>query len=214
MYLVQRLPSPIRELLTSVGLDHFPLKVERKGNVVVEYLRSPCRVTVGRGSYGHVRIFSWDENATVTVGHYTSIASVTIMLGGGHHYLDVSTYPFKTLFAGEEEESARPRGEVKIGNDVWIARDVFVLDNLSIEDGAILAARSVITHDVPAYALVAGNPAEVKKFRFSEEEIKALRESAWWELPERVIRNNIELFYTGDVKEFLRNIATLKSGMP
>jgi acetyltransferase-like isoleucine patch superfamily enzyme len=201
-----RLPSPIRELLISLGLDHLPLRVEKTGNVIVEYLRSPCRVTIGKGSYGHVRVFSWEKSARIRIGNFTSIASVTIMLGGEHHYLDVSNYPFKALYSGKEEESAKPRGEVNIGNDVWIGRDVFILDNLTVSDGAVLAAKSVLTRDVPPYAVVAGNPAEVKKYRFTDEEIRMLLESKWWELPEEFIKRNVELFYTRDVKEFVRKI--------
>jgi acetyltransferase-like isoleucine patch superfamily enzyme len=183
-----------------------PLKVEKKGNVIIEYLRSPCRVMIGKGSYGHVRVFSWDRSAEIRIGKFTSIASVTIMLGGEHHYRDVSTYPFRELYAGKEEESAKARGEVSIGNDVWIGRDVFILDNLIISDGAVLGAKSVITRDVPPYAVVAGNPAEVKKYRFSDEEIRMLLESKWWELPEEFIKRNVELFYTRDVKDFVRQV--------
>jgi acetyltransferase-like isoleucine patch superfamily enzyme len=205
-----RLPSPIRELLISLGLEHLPLKVEKRGNVLIEYLRLPCRVIVGKGSYGHIRVFSWERRATIRIGNFTSIASVTIMLGGEHHYLDVSTYPFKALYAGREEESSKPRGEVNIGNDVWFGRDVFILDNLTVGDGAVLAARSVLTRDVPPYAVVAGNPATVKKYRFADEEIRMLLESKWWELPEEFFKRNVDLFYTRDVKEFVKKVETAR----
>lgn len=68
-----------------------------------------------------------------------------------------------------------------IGNDVWIGHGAFVLPGVTIGDGAVVAAMSVVTKDVPPYAVVAGVPAKVVKMRFTEEQIAALRESRWWE---------------------------------
>jgi acetyltransferase-like isoleucine patch superfamily enzyme len=203
---VLRLPSPLKEILTSIGLNNSPFQVEKKGDVVIEYLRSKCKVTVGRGTYGHVRVFCWDDSAEISLGSFTSIGSVTIMLGGSHHHSDVSTYPFKALYGFGEEESVKSKGNVVIGNDVWIGRDVFILENLVVGNGAVLGARSVVTRDIPGYAIAVGNPAEVKKYRFTEGEIRILQEIAWWELPDYIIKQNIDLFYTRDVSNFANSI--------
>jgi virginiamycin A acetyltransferase len=93
---------------------------------------------------------------------------------------------------------------------VWIGHDVFVLDNISIGDGAIIAAKSVVVHDIPPYAVVAGNPAVVKKYRFSQDEISVLMETRWWEMPERFIKANLELFYSNDVQRLADRVRSAR----
>ena len=72
-----------------------------------------------------------------------------------------------------------------IGNDVWIGSGAMILSGVTIGDGAVVAARAVVTKDVPPYAIVAGNPARLVRYRFDEATIAALLEAAWWELPRR-----------------------------
>ena len=76
-----------------------------------------------------------------------------------------------------------------IGNDVWIAVNTVILDGITIGDGAVIAANSTVTHDVPPYAIVAGSPARIIKYRFSQEIIEKLLEIRWWDLPPEMLQN-------------------------
>ena len=86
-----------------------------------------------------------------------------------------------------------------IGNDVWIGSRCIVMDGVSIGDGAIVAAGSVVTKDVPPYAIVGGAPAKLIRFRFPENMVKRLLEIQWWDLPDEEITKVIDLFHTLDV---------------
>lgn len=82
----------------------------------------------------------------------------------------------------------------KVGNDVWIGANVTILRGVTIGDGAVIGANSMVTKDVPPYAIVVGNPARIIKFRFKEDLILKLLELKWWELEDHVIKDNCSLF--------------------
>jgi virginiamycin A acetyltransferase len=90
-----------------------------------------------------------------------------------------------------------------IGNDVWIGYDAFIRDGVKIEDGAIVASKSVVANDVPAYAIVAGNPARVVRLRFSDKEIDTLLKLEWWSLGDDCLKDNVEVFYSRDVQRLV-----------
>lgn len=89
---------------------------------------------------------------------------------------------------------------VCIGSDVWIGANVTVRPGVRIGDGAIVGANSVVTGDIPPYAIYAGCPARLIRYRFTEEEIEKLLKMKWWEQDEQWIRDNIERFK--DIKDF------------
>lgn len=91
----------------------------------------------------------------------------------------------------------------KIGNDVWLGKDVLITNGADIGNGVVAGAGAVITKDVPDYAVVAGVPARIIRYRYEEEEIEALNRIAWWNWPDEKIRENYEDFYL-DIKEFIR----------
>jgi acetyltransferase-like isoleucine patch superfamily enzyme len=91
----------------------------------------------------------------------------------------------------------------KIGNDVWIGARAIILDGVSVGDGAIIGAGAVVTKDVPSYAVVAGVPAKVLRFRFELAEIEFLQRFKWWDRDIQWLRKNHELFH--DVKNFIAN---------
>lgn len=72
-------------------------------------------------------------------------------------------------------------GPIEIGNDVWIGANAIILDGIKIGNGAIVAAGSIVTKDIPSYAIVGGNPAKIIRFRFNEEEKFFLEQSKWWD---------------------------------
>lgn len=105
-------------------------------------------------------------------------------------------------------EGVKPKGDnyklekVKIGNDVWLGRNVLITNSSNIGNGVIAAAGAVITKSVPDYAVVAGVPARIIRYRYTKEEIAALNRIAWWDWPDDKIRENYDDFYL-DITEFI-----------
>lgn len=132
-------------------------------------------VQVGKMTYGPLEVHTWGaSNEKLEIGHYCSIAEgVKFILGGNHYYHTFSTYPFKVMVMKEEKE-AWSKGPIVIGNDVWIGMDSMILSGVTIGQGAVIAAGSVVTKDVPPYAIVGGNPAKVIKYRFEPQIIDRL----------------------------------------
>lgn len=139
--------------------------------------------TMGRNSFcGYdCDIFHTD------IGSFTSIAS-GVILGGARHpmeWLGMSPVFYKgrdSIKTKFVEFELPPPKRVTIGNDVWIGRNAIVLPGVSVCDGAVVGAGAVVTKDVPPYAVVAGNPARVIKYRFDEDTIESLLEMEWWYL--------------------------------
>lgn len=94
------------------------------------------------------------------------------------------------------------KGDVVIGSDVWIGTDVMILSGVNIGHGAIIAARSVVTHDVPPYTIAAGVPAKVIRRRFSNEIIEKMLTIKWWEWDEARIREAIPWLSSDRIDEF------------
>ncbi len=118
----------------------------------------------------------------------------------------LSTYPFPIFFDEwdldvEDITSAWDRkGDIIIGNDVWIGYEAVIMSGVTIGDGAIIGARSVVTKDIPTYTIVGGVPARQIRRRFSEETIAALLELKWWNWPREKIARKIEAIKNGDMK--------------
>jgi virginiamycin A acetyltransferase len=145
----------------------------------------------------------------LVIGRFCAIASgATFMLNGGNHLTEsVSTYPFAIFGAGWE--SAMPkawpnRGDIIVGNDVWIGFDAMLMPGVTIGDGAVIAAKSVVTADVPPYATVGGNPARVIRFRHSEMDIVQLLRIRWWDWPIERITANLRTIAMGSVEDLVK----------
>jgi len=150
-------------------------------------------IKIGRHSYivGELNLSSsgWEN---IEIGSFCSIAhNVTINTDVGHDYNHTSTFPFKELM-GIGNANTTHKGGVKIGNDVWIGTGAIIMPGVTIEDGAVIGAFAVIAKNIPAYAIVVGNPARINKYRFDEQRIKELLEMKWWDRPDEWIRENIE----------------------
>ena len=158
------------------------------------------RVTVGNYSYGPLCVNSWDkENEKLVIGNYVSIArGVNFILGGNHFYNNLSVYPLKETFLGNkktEEFEVWSKGPIIVEDDLWIGTDALILSGVKIGKGAIIAARSVITKDVPAYSIVAGNPAKIIRYRFDENIINKLELFDYSLLSKKYVENNLNLLY-------------------
>ncbi len=166
-------------------------------------------ISVGQHTYGSPMVRWWGESANLSIGKYCSIADdVEIFLGGNHRTDWVSTYPFPVFRQWPEARkiTGHPgtRGDVKIGNDVWLGAGCVILSGVAIGNGAVIGCRSVVTRNVPDYAIVAGNPATIIRMRFSPEQIDRLVESAWWNWPPCRIRKSLALLLSPDLENFLR----------
>ena len=134
------------------------------------------------------------------IGDYVQIAAgVKIIMGGNqtHNTAFISTYPFSDVEA--LRRSYRPAGDTRIGNDVWLGMDAMIMPGVTIGDGAIIAARALVSQDVPPYAMVAGTPARVIRMRFEKDEIARLQALAWWEWPDEQVQALLPLIQQGEV---------------
>lgn len=155
----------------------------------------PGLVSVGRGSYGLLHVLNYSDVHRLRIGCYCSIGpGVYFVVCGEHRFDTVSTYPFKVRFLGEKHE-AFSKGDIIIEDDVWIGANVTILSGVRIGQGAVIAAGSIVTKDIPAYAVAAGNPATVIKYRFSEEMIKELIRIDYSRLSTEDIREHKEDLY-------------------
>lgn len=141
-----------------------------------------------------------------SVGHESKI-------GLAHHTLDkLSSSPIfteklnATGYQWVDEQIEFPYKKVIIGNDVWIGSRVMIMGGIKVGDGAVIAAGSIVTKDVPPYSIVAGVPARIIKMRFEENLIAKLLELQWWDLSEETIRKNIHIFSKNSI-----NIEELES---
>lgn len=162
--------------------------------------------TYGKHTYGVPIVHDWRDGTTLTVGAFCSIAeNVQIFLGGNHRTDWVSTYPFPAFFdeARHIDGYARSRGDVVIGNDVWLCTDCTILSGVTIGHGAVIGSGAVVRRDVEPYAIMVGNPAQVAGWRFNEAQRQALLEAAWWDWPEEEIRAVVERLCSTDVEAFL-----------
>jgi acetyltransferase-like isoleucine patch superfamily enzyme len=136
------------------------------------------------------------------IGSFTSIASGLRVVSGQHppveHPKCVSTFPFFEHGWGDYPP-CKMDGKVSIGSDVWVGQDVHILEGVTIGHGAIVGACSVVTKDVLPYAVITGNPTRVKRFRFEEPMLRDLLDSEWWNWPDEIIRDSLELL--ADVNE-------------
>lgn len=182
-------------LIRSLAYSEIPDYTTRVGNTIVSCYGFRPRVTIGRGTYGRIKVYSHRPETELTIGSYSSLATPEILLAAEHHR-DLSTYPFDD----ELVVKSSPVGDkVVIGNDVWIGHQALVLSGVKINDGAIVGARSVVTSDLPAYSISVGSPCRVISFRFDADTINRLLAIKWWDWPERLITANKTLFYSADL---------------
>ncbi|MCB7305925.1 CatB-related O-acetyltransferase [Bariatricus massiliensis] len=141
------------------------------------------------------------------IGRFCSIAcGAKFLFNSANHTLSsLSTYPFPLFFEEwdlDKKDVANAwdnKGDINIGNDVWIGYEAVVLAGVTIGDGAIIGTRAVVTKDVPPYTIVGGVPAKPVKKRFPEEVISALLEIQWWKWPRERIAENIGAIQSGDI---------------
>ena len=143
------------------------------------------------------------------IGKFCSIAcGAKFLFNSANHTLSsLSTYPFPLFFEewGLEKKNVAAswdnKGDIVIGNDVWIGYEAVIMAGVTIGDGGLIGARAVVTKDVPPYMVAGGIPAKPIKKRYPEETIAALSELKWWDWPEERIAQNLHAIQAGKLNE-------------
>jgi acetyltransferase-like isoleucine patch superfamily enzyme len=165
---------------------------------------------MGRHSYGEplVRWYQGDdESLRVRIGSFVAIADDVVMMIGGEHRIDwVSSYPFRVMFDRPDKfTDGHPasKGDIVIGNDVWIGRGARILSGVTVGDGAAIGAYSVVSKDVRPYAIVAGNPAREVRRRFNDEQVEALLRIRWWDWDDAAVHAAVDELNSERIDAFI-----------
>lgn len=171
------------------------------------------KYSIGEFSYGTPKVLNPGTKSTLKIGRFCSISKNVVILLAGEHRSDwITTYPFNTHYRARDiffnesqhfEGGPNTKGDVIIGNDVWIGINAMILSGVEIGDGAVIGASSVVAKDVPPYAIVAGNPARIIRMRFDDDIIEKLLKIRWWNWDLQRIKENMPLLLSNDVEEFV-----------
>lgn len=201
----------------------FLLKVHRRLNnyfnfdetILLNEIARHRRWKIGDYSYGNPtgspRVIYFSEDVELEIGKFCCFAEEVVIVLGGHHRTDwVTAYPLCAILEGIDDvpNLLRSKGDIRIGHDVWVGTGAMILAGVTVGNGAVIAARSVVSKDVPSYSVVAGNPARVVKMRFAEEIIAQLNQIQWWNWPIEKIRREAPLLLSGDVAGFVEKHGT------
>ena len=153
-------------------------------------------IKIGRYTYGDIEVLRLDDTSILCIGNFCSIAPKVCFLMGSEHFTNhISTYPFKVKVLNMTSHEATSKGDIIIDDDVWIGYGSTILSGVHIGQGAIIAAGSVVTKDIPPYAIVGGVPAKVIKYRFNDELISELLKIDFGKLNSEMIQEHIDDLY-------------------
>lgn len=169
-----------------------------------------------QGKYSFGRIQRVGSGGDIIVGKFCSIGGNVSVINVGHNHKWISTYPFTSKSmnlrgpwgncpGGIDSIKGHPTllGDLIIGNDVWIGQNVTFIGGLTIGDGSVIGANSMVTKNVDPYTIVGGNPAVVIRKRFSDDIIKKLLKIQWWNWDEKKIKNNVPLLCSEGIEKFV-----------
>ncbi|WP_326930597.1 CatB-related O-acetyltransferase [Flavobacterium azooxidireducens] len=146
------------------------------------------------------------QQAAVEIGNFCSIARNVSFQSYNHNFKKPTSYFIGQNFFKEKwENETVNKGNIILENDVWIGAHSVILSGVTIENGAVVAANSVVTKDVPAFAIVAGSPAKIMGYRFEPHIIQTLQELAWWNWSSDKIKRN-KSFFENEIDETIVNI--------
>jgi len=145
------------------------------------------------------------EDNKIKIGKFCSIADNVVVFMGGNHRVDwISTYPFPTFGWPDTHDKKHMlptnKGDIVIGNDVWIGSHATIMSGVKIGDGAVIGAMSVVGSNIPPYSIAVGNPAKVVRKRFKDDVIAKLLEIAWWNWPLPKIQACTGILSSGDIQ--------------
>ena len=154
------------------------------------------------------------NNDRLIIGRFCSIAcgAKFLFTSANHTLRSLSTYPFPIFFeewdtpVSEVPTAWDNKGDIVIGNDVWIGYEAVILSGVHIGDGAIIGTRAVVTHDVEPYTIVGGVPAKPIRRRFDPDTIQTLLDLRWWDLPDEKLKPLLPLIQQGNVEALLHSL--------
>ena len=166
-----------------------------------------------RGTYfdRNVNIISWSDQFHIHLGKYNSIGRDCNFFLHANHRVDWITTssqlwgPVTPEVADMHMSMGHPtcKGDIIIGNDVWIGAKSTIMSGVNIGNGAVIGSNSTITKDVPPYAIVVGNPGKIVKYRFSEKQIESLLKISWWAWTDDRIKTEAMNMWSNSVDEFI-----------
>ena len=167
-----------------------------------------ANVTVGARSYGRIHVYSYQTNCSISIGKYTSISEINVVLGGNHHR-DTSIFPFRARLLGQSvvDDNERAQG-ISIGSDCWIGVNATILDGVNIATGSIIGAGSVVAKSTTPYSISVGNPAKEVSRRFDPEGIDILLQSKWWDYPESKLILLESALYSKDPNALIKELVS------
>ena len=172
-------------------------------------------VTIGQYTYGPLTVLDFGKKHHLTIGSFCSIASGVVFNLSGDHAIDrLSTFPFKAKALEGPMNEATSKGDIYVGDDVWIGQNAIILSGINIGQGSVVAAGAVVTTDVPPYAVVGGVPAKVIKYRFSDPIIEYLLSFDYSSLDKNLIEKHTDDLYTPIEEMRLSEIQSLFSWFP
>jgi acetyltransferase-like isoleucine patch superfamily enzyme len=166
-------------------------------------------MSIGKYTYHGDLIKAWEHpNAKYICGKFCAISNLKVYLGGNHNSNFVTTYSFgstyKDIFNNLQEPAGlTTKGDVIIGNDVWIGDNVTIMSGVKVGDGAIIAAYSHIVKDVEPYSVVGGNPGKLIRYRFRKDQIEKLLQIKWWDWEDEKINKYLNNLCSKNIDEFI-----------
>lgn len=166
------------------------------------------KVTVGNYTYGPLIIRSWDgPDEGLTIGNFCSIADgVTFLMGGEHDYSRFLSFPYDAFFVSFQAD-VNAKGPIVLEDDVWIGANAIIVSGVTIGQGAVITAGSIVTKDAPPYAIVGGNPAKVLKYRFDPVTIEILLSLDFSKLTPAFFNENREFLSQLNVNQDIQQLA-------
>ncbi len=210
---VDRLPSPCTQQPSEqLKLWH--------AHELRNYYDDP-RIYIGIGTYGNPKFILYSKHDRIKIGRYCSIAdNVTFLAGGEHQIESTSTFPFNYFLGNDknidfseptevEYKDARHKGPIQLGNDVWIGYGAMILSGVTIGNGAIVGASSVVAKNLPPFSIAAGNPAKIIRNRFDDKTIEELQSIAWWNWNRQSVAEHFQLLRSppADLIKFYYNLS-------
>jgi acetyltransferase-like isoleucine patch superfamily enzyme len=161
---------------------------------------STAAIEIGVGTYfsPDLTLKTWIAAERVIIGKFCSIGEHVLIATGGNRRLDLAA-----LFPFDTSVSYRTTAHTTIGNDVWIGSGAVILGGVTVGHGSVISSGAVVFSDVPPFAIAAGNPAQVIRYRFSAAVAARLQRIAWWDWPLEKITAN-RAWFEKPIEEFVR----------
>ena len=164
-------------------------------NTKLERLCPSELIHVGNHSYGFLDVHCSNRENQLFIGHFVSVGHKSVfLLSSDHDIQRISTFPYKVEVCGEAYEG-ESRGDIVVGDDVWIGFGAAILSGVHIGQGAVIGAGAVVTKDVPPYCVVGGNPAKTIRYRFEEPVMEYLKTLDYGKLTDELVREHAEDLY-------------------